>query len=505
MVESMSEQAQNEPPQYEPTAPKVVIIGAGISGLAAAWTLQQRAPSLDVQVLEASSRAGGVLETILDPPYLIERSADNFAVLMPDALDLCKATGYVEHLISPEQHGRQAFVLSRGRVLPIPSGFSLVQPTRIWPILSTPTLSWAGRLRVLSEYFVAPRSAQEDESLESFTVRRLGREAFERLVEPIVSGIFTADPTQLSMQATLPQFVKMEKEHGGLIRGHRAARRQKDAAVARRASGARYDQFMAPRYGMSHWVEHLVQSLQPGTVQFNTPVHSIERISHRAHPSDHGAKWRLRTPGSTLQCDALIVAAPAHQTSHLLRAPEPAIADQLETIPYASSCIVVLAVDRSELRERVDGFGLIVPSVEKRPVLAISYSSNKYSGRAPGDQLLLRLFFGGAMHATVLDQSDAELIAVAQQQLREILKWTGKGCRWQGVVRWPQAMPQYHLGHIARVDQLKELVRSAGALRLCGAAYQGVGIPQTVRSGRQAAEEILETLAPMKNAPVRPA
>lgn len=485
----------NDLPQRKPASQRVVIIGAGISGLAAAWTLQQRAPELDVQTLEASSRAGGVLETIVEPPYLIERSADNFAVLMPDALELCQATGYADQLISPEQNGRQAFVLSRGRVEPIPVGFSLVQPTRVWPIMATRTLSWSGKLRMLGEYFVPRRQGESDESLDAFATRRLGREAFERLVEPIVSGIFTADPTKLSMQATLPQFVKMEKEHGGLIRGYLAARRQDAAAVARRASGARYDQFVAPRHGMSHWIEHLVQSLRPGTVRFHTPVQSIERIADQTGPSASPPRWRLRLEGQAIECDALIVAAPAHHASQLLRAPQPEIAGVLDTIEYASSCVVVLAVDRCELRERVDGFGLIVPSVEKRPVLAISYTSNKYAGRAPDDQLLMRLFFGGARDANVLERSDAELVAMAEQQLREILGWSGKGCRWQGVVRWPRAMPQYHVGHTARIAQLKRLTEATGSLRLCGAAYTGVGIPQTVRSGRLAAEEIIQTLS----------
>ncbi len=186
------------------TVRRIAVVGGGIAGLAAAWHVKAKCPDWSVTVYEASSRTGGVLETIYDPPYLIERSADNFATLIPDALDLCKAVNYTQHLISPQPNGRQAFVLSRGRILPIPVGFSLVQPTRIWPILTTGTLSFPGKLRMLSEYFVSRRTSHEDESLESFATRRLGREAFESLVEPIVSGIFTADPAKLSMLATLP-------------------------------------------------------------------------------------------------------------------------------------------------------------------------------------------------------------------------------------------------------------------------------------------------------------
>ena len=468
---------------------RIAIVGSGISGLAAAWTLQQRMPQAKVTIFEASNKAGGVLETIYDPPYLIERSADNFATLLPDALELCKATGYVDDLISPEQNGRQAFVLNRGRVLPIPVGFSLVQPTRVWPIMMTRTLSTAGKLRMLWEYFVPARTDDSDESLQDFAVRRLGRNAFESLVEPIVSGIFTADPTKLSMQATLPQFVKMEREHGGLIRGHLAARRDNSAATARRASGARYDQFVAPKHGMSHWIEHLVKSLPEGTIQFNESVLAVDRLPSAAEGDQNAnSQWRLKTSHRTAEVDGLIIAAPAHQAARLLTASEPDIAGRLLQIEYASSAVVVLIVDRKAVRRRVDGFGLIVPSTEKRPVLAISYSSNKYAGRAPADQLMLRIFFGGARAPKVLEQSDDQLIASGQQQIREILHWQGKSCHWQGVVRWSEAMPQYHVGHNARVGELQNLVAATGSLRLCGAAYSGVGIPQTVRSGRQAAE-----------------
>ncbi|MCC6508411.1 MAG: protoporphyrinogen oxidase [Pirellulaceae bacterium] len=471
-------------------APKVAIVGGGVAGLAAAIHLHRLAPETQITIFEASGRAGGVLETIYDSPYLIERSADNFATLLPDALELCKLTGYTDQLISPQQNGRQAFVLSRGRILPIPVGFSLVQPTRVWPILTTRVLSWPGKFRMLGEYFVTRRDSTEDESLQSFATRRLGREAFESLVEPIVSGIFTADPARLSMQATLPQFVKMEREHGGLIRGYLAARREDAAAVSRRASGARYDQFTAPRLGMSHWIDHLVKSLPTGCLQLNQPVVSIERAA--ATNSRHS--WLVKTAANEQKFDGLILATPVQHSARMLSSVEPTIASNLSQIEYASSAVVVAIVDRRDIRNRVDGFGLIVPAKERRPVLAISYTSNKYAGRAPDDQLLLRIFLGGATHPEVMDNSDDELIATASQQLREILGWSGTNFRWQAVVRWSQAMPQYHVGHNQRLAETMERVRAAGPIRLCGAGYSGVGIPQTIRSARIAVEELSKLL-----------
>ena len=476
----------NRPTMNNDSKKRIAVVGAGIAGLAAAIYLRKARPDFEVTIFESSNRAGGVLETIYDGPYLIERSADNFATLIPDALELSKLTGYTDELISPQPNGRQAFVLNRGRILPIPVGFSLVQPTRVWPILTTGTLSWAGKLRMLSEYFVKARQSDEDESLESFATRRLGREAFENLVEPIVSGIFTADPSRLSVQATLPQFVKMEREHGGLIRGYLAARRQDAAAVSRRASGARYDQFMAPRQGMSHWINHLVSTLPTGSIRFEQAVQSIERIST--------GSWSIRTSDESTQVDGVIVSAPVRHAASCLEQTAPTLAQNLRDIEYASSAVAVVIVDRAEIKGRIDGFGLIVPAREGRPVLAISYTSNKYAGRVPDDQLMLRIFLGGATHPEVLERSDADLMSLATQQLREILDWRGQQFRWQGLVRWREAMPQYHLGHNAKVDSIMQQASQLGTLRLCGAGYSGVGIPQTVRSARLAAEQLIAVL-----------
>lgn len=462
---------------------RIAVIGAGIAGLAAAIHMRKAQPESQVTIYESSGRAGGVLETIYDGPYLIERSADNFATLIPDALELCKLTGYTDQMISPQPNGRQAFVLNRGRILPIPVGFSLVQPTRVWPILTTGTLSLRGKLRMLGEYFVKARLSDEDESLESFATRRLGREAFENLVEPIVSGIFTADPSRLSVQATLPQFVKMEREQGGLIRGYLAARKQDAAAVSRRASGARYDQFMAPRQGMSHWINHLVSTLPADTIRFHQPVEGIER---------QGAdNWQVSTGGQSEQFDAVIMAAPVQHAAKCLQSASADLASSLREIEYASSAVAVVIVDRAEIKGRIDGFGLIVPAREGRPVLAISYTSNKYAGRVPDDQLMLRIFLGGATQPEVVERSDEALMELASQQLREILDWRGEKFRWQGLVRWREAMPQYHLGHNARVESIMQQARQLGNLRLCGAGYSGVGIPQTVRSARLAVESLM--------------
>lgn len=495
---------------------RVAVLGAGISGLAAALTLA-RENEIEVVVYEASDRAGGVLETIYDGPYLIERSADNFATLIPDALTLCQDHGLASELISPEATNRQAFVLNRGRLLPIPAGFSLMQPTRVRPILQTRTLSWMAKLRLLGEFWVPPRTSDEDESLEAFAVRRLGREAFENLVEPIVSGIFTADPATLSMRATMPQFVEMERKAGGLIRGHLANRKQDAVAAARRASGARYDQFVAPRSGMSSLVRALAEQLPSGALRLSTPVKSLGLESRLPGVSQSGGsqsgglqiddlqsgdihtggeqRWRIETAGETELFDAVICATPAATTAGLLTAAAPAAAAIVGSIPYASSAVVALVVERAELTGRVDGFGLIVPHKEGRQTLAISYTSNKYPGRVPEEQMLLRIFLGGAQRAQLLDRSDQELLHLATQELREILGWHGKVPRWQAVIRWREAMPQYLVGHVERMRELEQALAPFPTLKLCGAGYAGVGIPQCVRGGKKVAQEVLAQFA----------
>ena len=403
-----------------------------------------------------------MLETIYDQGYIIERSADNFATLIPDALEFCRETGFESELIPPQANDRRAFVLNRGRILPIPLGFSLMQPTRIDSMLLTGTLSLAGKMRLAKEYFVPRRDSDEDESLESFAIRRLGREAFENLVEPIVSGIFTADPKTLSMQATLPQFVEMERRHGGLIRGHLRGQQSTAKQVAGRASGARYDQFKAPAAGMSRWVQHIVQSLPDGCVQLNTRVLGLKKSTEAIGT----AKWTVTTARGPIEFDGVVLSLPAARTAELLSDNFPVLSSTVGAIEYASSAVAVMIVDKADLKRRVDGFGLIVPRKEGRRSLAISYSSNKYAGRTPDDQILLRLFLGGALAPDLVDESDANLQAIAEQELRDILGWTNTKPRWQAIVRWKNAMPQYFVGHLKRIEEIERMLAQLPGLQL---------------------------------------
>lgn len=469
---------------------KVAIVGGGISGITAALELSQQ-PGVSVRLFDSAERLGGVLETVRTDRYLIERSADNFATLIPDARLLSDRFGLLPQLIHPNTQGRQAFVYLNGRVHPIPEGFSLMQPTRIGSIITTRLLTWPGKLRLLGEYWVSPRPTvpdgqPDDESLESFAVRRLGREVFDRLVEPIVGGIFTADPKTLSMAATLPQFLNMERTSGGLIRGYLRSKQEDAAAAARRASGARYEQFMAPRDGMSAWIDGLAKHLPANSVSLNCRVVGLARERQAGDSS-----WMITTDqGSPQPFDGVILATPASVTARLLQSVAPEAAAMVSEIPYASSAVVAMIVNRADIGARMDGFGVVVPSNQGRAALAISYSSNKYPGRTPEGEVLLRVFLGGALRPEVVDWSDTDLQRTAVNEVRDILAWKGSQPNWQAVIRWKNAMPQYLVGHVAKIQRLRQQLDGLPSLQLCGAAYEGVGIPQCVRGAKQAVERL---------------
>ena len=471
------------------THPKLAVVGAGLSGLTAAWYLERLLPNAQVDVFETADRVGGVIQTALAPPFLSELGADNFATLIPDALRMVEEMGIRNEFIGPKADHRIAQVVFNGQVVPIPNGFSLMQPTSLSSVMTTPLLSLSGRMRVLSEVFVKRRDSQEDESVESFAVRRLGRECFDRLVEPIVGGIFTARAETLSMQAAMPQFVAMEREFGGLIRGALAKRKSQSNAErsARQATGARYDQFLAPKQGMSWWLQTIAGALR-NPVRLNVRVEQLyksaeNRWSLRLRPTSENA-GPFTQPA---EYDAVCLALPSTRTAELLKPLLPSISSLLERIPYASSAIAVLAVPRSEIRPNAFCFGVVVPKQEQRNCLAISLASEKYGGRCPDDIVLARVFMGGAIRPEMMDMSDDQLLGLARKEVKELLGPSSLP-RWQSLVRWNDAMPQYMVGHTRLIASVRQALTEEPTLQLIGNAYDGVGIPQCIRLARQSAE-----------------
>ena len=469
---------------------KLAIVGGGIAGLAAAnravELARERGRPLDLVLLEAADRLGGTIQTERRDGFLVECGPDSFISDKPWALDLCRRIGAEQRLVGTDDRFRRAFVVWRGRLHPLPDGFQLLAPTRLGPLLASRLFSWPGKLRMGLD-LVLPRGGDPDESLGAFVRRRLGREALERVAQPLVAGIYTADPDALSLAATMPRFLELERRERSVILALWRAGR-KAGAPAQGVSGARWSLFVTFADGMEEMVQLLARRLPPGAVRLKERVTGVAR---------EGPGWRLVTAGGApLSADAVVLAPEAHQAARLLRYVDPSLAHLLEGIPYASSATVTLAHRRADIAHPLDGFGFVVPQAERRPIIACTFSSVKYPGRAPEGAQLLRVFLGGAMQESVLDAGDEALVATARAQLAELLGVTGEPL-FVRVARHAKAMPQYHVGHLARVEAIDLGLRRHPGLALAGGAYRGVGIADCVRSGETAAEGLIGHLPPL--------
>jgi protoporphyrinogen/coproporphyrinogen III oxidase len=465
---------------------RIVVVGGGIAGLAAAHRLvelarDERRP-LDLVLLEATGRLGGTIRTERSESFLLEAGADSFISEKPWALALAERVGLGARLRRTDDRFRRTYVVRRGRLRPLPEGFLLLAPTRAWPVLASGVFSWRGKLRLGLDLVLPRRSAAADESLGSFVRRRLGREALERVAQPLVGGIYTADPDRLSLAATMPRFLALEREHRSLILGLRRTARAGETAGA---SGARWSLFVTLAGGMEELVAALAARLPAGAVRLGSPVGGIVPAPDgwRVHPRD----------GAPLHADGVVLAGPAPAMAALVRAVDPALASRLGGIAYASSATVALAYPRAAVRHPLDGFGFVVPRVEGRAILACTFSSVKYPGRAPDRAVLLRVFVGGALQADLLAGADEDLIRLAHDDAATLLGITGKPVLAR-VWRHPGAMPQYDVGHLDRVAAIESRLEAFPGLALAGAAYRGVGIADCVRSGEAAAERLNSSL-----------
>ncbi len=454
---------------------KIAVIGGGISGLAAAHRLTELLPQVGLTLYETADRLGGVLETVRRDGYLIERSADSFITKYLWATDLCQRIGLADQLVPTDESRRRALVAHNGKLHRVPAGFVLMTPNRRWPILTTPILSWNGKLRVLAEPWMPRRPAGElgDESVGAFARRRLGNEAYERLVQPLLGGIHTADADHLSLAATFPEYIAQEHYQGSIQRN----------TTNRSDSGARYGMFVAPREGVSQLVQALADRLPADAVRLSTAVTDLRRSDNQ---------WQLTTnAGPAESADAVVVALPAPAAARLLANVDAELAQHLSTIEYAGCAIVCLAYRRDQFGTPPDGFGFVVPKIERRQILAGSFASEKFPGRAPQGEVLIRAFIGGALAPELADLPEEELKSIAQRELAALMQITGEPL-WADVARWPASMPQYAVGHLQRIATIEARVAAISGLALAGDAYHGVGIAQCIRSGEAAAAQIVE-------------
>ncbi len=452
-------------------SPRVAVVGGGVAGLAAAHRLLERG-ARDLVVLEAGDRLGGSVATERAGGFTMEAGADSMLTEKPWAADLCERLGVP--LVGTREGERRTYVVHAGRPEPLPDGFFLLAPTDLAALATSRLFSWRGKLRMALD-LVLPRGAEvADESLASFVRRRLGREALERVAEPLVGGIYTADAERLSLAATMPRFRDLERRYRSLILGLRAT------SGASRGAGARYALFVAPAGGMGALVDALARRLPEGVIRLRTAVTALTR---------DGGEWRLDTGSGTLTADALVMAAPAHAAAPLLARLDAELGRLLAGIEYASSATVTLAYRSADLPP-LGGFGFVVPAAERRPLIACTYASRKFPGRAPEGHELLRAFVGGALRADVLARDDAALLEVVREELRGLVGIAAAPVMAR-VHRHLLAMPQYAVGHLERVEAIEKRAAALPGVMLAGAAYRGVGVPDCVRSGEAAADRVL--------------
>lgn len=460
---------------------RIVVIGGGISGLAAAHRLIELNPTTQVTLIEASARLGGTIRTDEREGFLLERGPDSFISEKPEAVALAKRLGIESRLIETNAKYRRSFIVRNGRLRPVPQGFQLMAPSRIWPFLTTNIFSLGGKARMAADLVLPRRTTNgvSDESLSSFVRRRLGREALDRMAQPMVGGIYTADPETLSLRATLPRFLDMEREHRSLILAMLRKTRAQSGT-----SGARYSLFLSFDQGMGVLVNALEQKLTQLDLRTNTEVQSLSRTA---------ASWIIQTAnGATLEADAVCLALPAYKAAELLQEISQPLASDLKQIKYASTATINLAYRRAAIQHSLDGFGFVVPFIEKRSLIACSFSSVKFADRAPRDHVLLRAFVGGALQPDMFALDEDEMLKRVENDLRELLAITEKPL-FTEVSKWKNSMPQYEVGHLDRVQSIENDVAQLQRLTLAGNAYRGAGIPDCIRSAEAAAERLVNS------------
>ena len=463
---------------------RAIVVGGGITGLAAAYRLKREAEKreipLDITLLESSNRVGGVIQTEHRDGFIIEHGPDAFISTKPWAKALCEELGIDDKLIGTNPKVRRSFVIRKGKLVPVPEGFYMMAPGSFGPFLKSPIFSLRGKFRIVLDLFISRRIDIDDESVADFVRRRLGTEAFERMAQPMIGGIYTSDAENLSLKSTFPRFLEMENTHRSIIKALRAQKKQA-AQTNQGTSGPRYSLFLSFKSGMQTLVDTLTEAIS-GCIKLGAKVECIQ------HTHDTGWSVSLAN-GETLNAELLCIALPALQTGALVKNVSTPLATQIKTIPYASSATVNLAFRRANVTHPLDGMGFVVPATENLSLIGCSFSSVKFEGRAPTEHVLLRAFIGEPKSK----RPESELIESCQTDLTPILG-IKNGPQFAIVSKHPQAMAQYQVGHQEVVSSVERLAGELPRFAIAGNGYHGVGIPDCIRSGEAAAISLLDGL-----------
>jgi protoporphyrinogen/coproporphyrinogen III oxidase len=468
-----------------------IIVGGGIAGLATAYFVLEKAKKIGEEIrltlLEEKDRLGGCIATEKVNGFVIEGGPDCFLYEKPWALALCEKLGLGDQILNTNEN-RRTFILSKGKLHELPEGFMLMVPTSFTPFIKSSLISWPGKIRMGMDLFIPRKESNQEESLAEFVKRRLGGEALEKIAEPLVAGIHAGTPETMGLGSTFPRFVQLEKEYGSLIRGMLA--RRKMAFQSEKKGGPKRTMFLTLKGGLGEWIDCLRDQIGEEVICLGKKVLQMrraEKVGYHVVLSD----------GAYRDADVIILATPSFVTAEIVGEVDPELSQMLLTIPYVSSATVSLAYRRFQIHHPLDGFGFIVPRTEKRKIMASTWTSQKFNGRAPKDTVLLRAFVGGANNEELASLDDQEMLDIVREELREIMGVEGEPMLTK-VYRWKKSMPQYLVGHLEKISRMEERVSLSPGLFLTGCAYKGIGISDSVHDAEITAEKALEYLKNMK-------
>jgi oxygen-dependent protoporphyrinogen oxidase len=466
---------------------EVVIIGGGITGLTSAFALQDKA---DYILLEQDQRLGGKILTENVAGFLIEGGPDCFLSEKPWVAQLAAALGISRRLLGTNEENKGTFVLTKGKLIPLPEGLMLLAPTQFWPFVTSPLVSWPGKIRMALDLFIPPKRNAGDESLAGFVRRRLGQETLDKIAGPLIGGIHAGDPETMSLKASFPRLLQMEQNYGSLIKAMLAARKRKHVLQPAQGPEMVKTYFMSFKQGLGELIIALIGSLDQERLKTGTLVKKIAA-------SKEDGRWKYIVEledGTCIRSKAVILAVPAKDASVLLRDLHPLCASVLQQMPAVSSATISLAFKAEEIPKRLEGFGFIVPAAENKKIMAVTYSSLKWAGRVPDAGLvLLRAFVGGVHRQDLVLLDDEAMLQLVSEELKGILG-IHKPPLFSRIYRWIKGMPQYTMGHLDRMEVIDRKIQELPGFFLAGGSYRGVGIGDCINDGTKAAEKVLNYL-----------
>lgn len=471
---------------------RIAILGGGIAGLGAAWSLEKARRAgheIEYRLYEAAGRLGGVIASETVDGCVVEAGPDSFLTEKPAAAQLCRELGLGDELLGSNDAERKTYILVGKRLIPLPDGLMFMVPTKLLPTALTRLFSLRTKLQMAREFLFPPLPATSDESVADMTRRHFGQETVDRLVSPLLAGVYGGDADQLSVRAVLARMAQMETKHRSLTRAMLAARKQRGSAKT-----APQPLFTTLRGGMSQMVDAVAARLPPEWIHLSTEVHAIDRMENARHqPQRHPSGWVVETPFGQDLFDALILALPAWGSASLLRPIDHPLAEALSGVPYSSSITVTLGYEIGRLLNLPPGFGFLVPATEQRALLACTFVHTKFAGRVPEGKGMLRCFLGGAGNEELLGENDARLTVIVLKELEQILGLKAPP-RFVRIHRSRQAMAQYGVGHLDRIQLVRDRIAELPGIALAGNAYQGIGVPDCIRTGQEAADSTLRAL-----------